>query len=99
MGSEMDLKSNGTQIHVTQKGSGELRTGLAQLLALGPRIRSEVRRVLNRGDIALVLPAWTLNVTLPDGREHEERSTATHVIEKGRDGGRRLRISNLPGPN
>jgi ketosteroid isomerase-like protein len=36
-------------------------------------------------------------VTLPDGREHEECGTATQVMEKGRDGGWRLRIANPPG--
>jgi ketosteroid isomerase-like protein len=58
-----------------------------------------VRRVLTSGDIALVLLDWNLNVTLPDGREHKERGTATHVMELGRDGGWRLRISNPLGLN
>jgi ketosteroid isomerase-like protein len=38
-------------------------------------------------------------VTLPDGREHEELGTATQVMELGRDGGWRLRISNPLGLN
>lgn len=76
-----------------------LRVGLARLLSLRPRIRSEVRRVVTSGDIALVLLDWTLGVTLPDGRDHETRGTATHVMEKGRDGGWRLRIANPGGVN
>lgn len=76
-----------------------LRGGLARLLSLRPRIRSEVRRVVTSGDIALVLLDWTLGVTLPDGRDQETRGTATHVMEKGRDGGWRLRIANPGGVN
>jgi ketosteroid isomerase-like protein len=88
--------TNGKVVH---ENPADLRIGLAQLLALRPHIRNEVRRVLTSGDIALVLLDWTLNVTLPNGREHEERGTATEVMEKGRDGGWRLRISNPPGLN
>ena len=88
-----------TNGEVVQESPAGLRTGLAQLLALRPRIRNEVRRVLTSGDITLVLLDWTLNVTLPDGRDHEERGTATQVMEQGRDGGWRLRISNPAGLN
>jgi ketosteroid isomerase-like protein len=88
-----------TNGEVVQENPADLRIGLAQLLALRPHIRNEVRRVLTSGDIALVLLDWTLNVTLPDGREHEERGTATQVMKKGRDGGWRLQISNPPGLN
>lgn len=88
-----------TNGEVVQENPADLRIGLAQLLALRPHIRNEVRRVLTSGDIALVLLDWTLNVMLPNGREHKERGTATQVMEKGRDGGWRLRISNPPGLN
>ncbi|ASL46167.1 2-(acetamidomethylene)succinate hydrolase [Burkholderia sp. AD24] len=84
---------------VVQDSLAELRNHVAQLLTSRPRIRNEVRRVLTSGDIALVLLDWTLSVTLPDGREHEERGTATQVMEKGRDGGWRLRIANPLGLN
>lgn len=84
---------------VVQGDPAGLRISFAQLLALRPHIHNEVRRALTSGDIALVLLDWTLNVTLPDGREHEERGTATQVVELGRDGGWRLRISNPPGLN
>lgn len=79
---------------VVQESPAGLRSSLAQLLALHPRIRNTVRRVLTSGDIALVLLDWTLDLTLPDGRQHEECGTATQIMEKGRDGGWRLRISN-----
>ena len=88
-----------TNGEVIQESPGELRTAFARLLASRPRIRNDVRRVLTSGDLALVLLDWTLHVTLPDGREHEEHGTATQVMEKGRDGGWRLRISNPPGLN
>lgn len=84
---------------VVQQNPAALRMAFAQLLALRPRIRNEVRRVLTSGDIALVLLDWTLHVTLSDGREHEEHGIATQVMEQGRDGGWRLVISNPPGLN
>jgi uncharacterized protein (TIGR02246 family) len=83
-----------TDDEVVQEDRTALRGTLAQLLALRPRIRNVARRVLTSGDIALVLMDWTLTVTLPDGGTREERGTATQVMERGRDGGWRLRISN-----
>jgi pimeloyl-ACP methyl ester carboxylesterase/ketosteroid isomerase-like protein len=84
---------------VVQESPTELRNGLARLLTLRPRLHNEVRRVLTSSNIALVLLDWTLNVTLPDGQEHEEHGTATQVMEKGLDGGWRLLISNPLGLN
>ncbi|BCG01245.1 hypothetical protein PPGU19_058130 [Paraburkholderia sp. PGU19] len=81
------------------QGPAALRNGLARLLALRPHIHNQVRRVLTSGNTALVLLDWTLNVTLPDGQPHEERGTATQVMEKGRDGGWRLLVSNPSGLN
>ena len=88
-----------TNGEVVQESRAELRSRLAGLLAVRPRIRNEVRRVLVSDDIALVLLDWTLTVTLPDGQPHEERGTATQVMAKGLDGGWKLRISNPPGLN
>jgi uncharacterized protein (TIGR02246 family) len=84
---------------VVQEHPGELRGSLAQLLAMRPHIRNTVRRVLTSGEVALVLMDWTLCVTLPDGQQKKEQGTATQVMEKGRDGGWRLRISNPLGVN
>ncbi|WGS51289.1 alpha/beta fold hydrolase [Paraburkholderia sp. D15] len=84
---------------VLRESPAELRSALAELLALRPHIRNEVRLVLTSGDIALVLLDWSLNVTLPDGQNREERGTATQVLEKGRDGGWRLLIANPLGLN
>ncbi|MDR5854033.1 alpha/beta fold hydrolase [Caballeronia sp. LZ062] len=72
----------------------ELREAMAQLLAMKPRIRNTVRRVLSSGDLALVLTDWTLSVASPDGEPHVESGTATQVVQKGRDGAWRLKISN-----
>ena len=79
---------------VAQERPGDLRRSFAQLLAMRPHIRNTVRRVLSSGEIALVLLDWTLSVTRPDGQQQVEQGTATQVMEKGRDGGWRLRISN-----
>ncbi|MBP1207382.1 pimeloyl-ACP methyl ester carboxylesterase/ketosteroid isomerase-like protein [Duganella sp. 1411] len=83
-----------TNGEVVQENPAELRSALAQLLTLKPRIHNTVRRVLPSGDLALVLLDWRLSMTLPDGKSHEEYGTATQIVEKGRDGGWRLRISN-----
>jgi len=79
---------------VVQESPAGLRSSLGQLMVLRPFIHNEVRRVVTSGDIALVLLDWTLKVTLPDGEVREERGTATQVMDKGRDSGWRLRISN-----
>lgn len=82
---------------VVQESPAELRGAMAQLLTMKPRIRNTVRRVLSSGNIALVLMDWKLSVTLPDGEQHQESGTATQVMEKCRDGGWRLIISNPMG--
>lgn len=83
-----------TNGEVTQESPAKLRNALAEVLAMRPRIRNRVRRVLSSDNLALVLLDWTLTVTLPDGQPHVESGTATQVMEKGGDGGWRLRISN-----
>ena len=83
-----------TSGEVVQESPAGLRGALAQLLAMRPRIRNTVRRVLQSGDIALVLLDWTIEMALPDGQAQVAHGTATQVMEKGRDGGWRLRISN-----
>lgn len=83
-----------TNGEVVQESPADLRNGIAKLLAMKPRLHNTVRRVLRSGDVALVLLDWSLSVALPDGQAHVESGTATQVMEKGRDGGWRLRISN-----
>jgi ketosteroid isomerase-like protein len=74
------------------KSSGNLRRLLAELLAMRPHMRNTLRLVLSSGEIALVLLDWALSITLFDGQKHLEQGTATQVVEKGADGGWRLRI-------
>jgi pimeloyl-ACP methyl ester carboxylesterase/ketosteroid isomerase-like protein len=88
-----------TNGEIAQESPGDLRESLARLLATRPHIRNTVRRVLSSGGIALVLLDWTLSVTRPDGQRQVEQGTATQVMEKGRDGGWRLRIANPSGLN
>jgi ketosteroid isomerase-like protein len=65
-----------TNGEVAQESPAKLRSALAKLLAVRPRIRNTVRRVLSSDDIALVLLDWTLSVTLPDGQQHQDHGTA-----------------------
>jgi len=88
-----------TNGEVVKESPAELRGAMIKLLAMKPRIHNTVRRVLSSDNIALVLLDWTLTVTLPDGQPHVEHGTATQVMEKGRDGGWRIRIANPLGLN
>lgn len=88
-----------TDGQVVQERPNELRRALAQLLAMRPQIRNRIRSVIPSGDLVLVLLDWALSVTLPDGQQHRESGVATQVMEKGLDGGWRLRISNPLGLN
>ena len=88
-----------TDGEVAQESPAELRGAMTQLLSMRPQIRNTVRRVLSSGSIALVLLDWTLELTAPDGQQHVEYGTSTQVMERGRDGGWRLKISNPLGVN
>lgn len=83
-----------TNGRIVQENPAELRDMLAELLTSRPRLDNIVRQVLASGDLALLLLDWHLSMALPDGTRLEEHGTATQVVEKGRDGGWRLRISN-----
>ncbi|MDR5826117.1 alpha/beta fold hydrolase [Caballeronia sp. LZ043] len=99
----LSVFSNNAAMRMTNgdlvKSPGDRRRSLAELLAMRPHIRNTVSLVLSSGEIALVVLNWTLSITRSDGRKHVEEGTATQVMEKGPDGGWRLRISNPSGVN
>ncbi|WP_343666846.1 alpha/beta fold hydrolase [Paraburkholderia tropica] len=84
---------------VTQEHFADLRNAFSQLLTSKPHITHTVRRVLRTGDTALVLLDWTLEAISANGDTQIQSGTATQVMQKGRDGGWRLVISNPLGLN
>ncbi|MFM0257241.1 alpha/beta fold hydrolase [Paraburkholderia sediminicola] len=80
-------------------GRENMREHFKELLNGALQLRNEVRRVLQSGDIALLLLDWTLNITLPNGDKNVEQGTATQVMQRGTDGVWRLRVSNPLGLN
>ncbi len=83
-----------TNDQVIEADRSNLRAAFAQLLALRPRIRNEVRRVLRCDDLALVLMDWTITMRDSEGQERVDRGTATQVLKQQADGSWRLKISN-----
>ena len=77
------------------RGSAAIRAALTQLLALSPKLRSEVRSVLASGDIALVSNAWSLVGTAPDGSEVRQGGLSTDVLRRQPDGSWRV-VVDLP---
>lgn len=80
-------------------GPNALREPLQHLIALQPRLRNTVRRVLVSGTIALLLLDWEIRIGVAGDSDVTERGTATQVIERSEDGVWRLRIANPLGVN
>jgi uncharacterized protein (TIGR02246 family) len=83
--------------------NGELVGGLdavrevtAGLLALDPHFELRVARVLECGDVALLLSPWTL-VGTADGGPLTLQGTTTDVVRRGADGTWRFVIDNPTG--
>lgn len=83
-----------TNGQVVEADRSQLRAAFAQMLALRPHIRNEVRRVLRCDDLALVVMDWTVTMRDADGQERADRGTATQVMKRQADGSWRLKISN-----
>src|SRR5690349_18018004 len=48
-------------------GTDQIRAALAGFTALRPTLTPDIRKVVEAGDVATVLNAWTLDGTGPDG--------------------------------
>ncbi|MFJ3586839.1 YybH family protein [Streptomyces sp. NPDC090127] len=67
--------------------SGEARTAaIKELLSLGPRLDSSVRYAYRAGDTALVVVAFTLDFTTPDGQDVHLEGSCTDVLREDEDG-------------
>ncbi|GII76535.1 hypothetical protein Sru01_15170 [Sphaerisporangium rufum] len=72
----------------------ELREALAEHMSLGLPISVTPRRVVENGDLALLLVDWRIAGTGPDGHQVELGGTATDVVRRGADGAWRYLIDN-----
>ena len=76
------------------RGSEAIRGALDQFLALAPRMRGEITKVMTAGDVALVMNRWQLEGTQPDGAPVEMRGHSADVMRRAPDGGWRIVIDD-----
>ena len=74
--------SPGVVVH----GRSQIRDALEQLLALRPVLTSHVEEVLAAEDTALVVNAWSLVGTAPDGTEVTQSGRSADVLRRQPDG-------------
>jgi uncharacterized protein (TIGR02246 family) len=67
-------------------GLDAIRAALAGFAALRPTLTPDIRRVVQAGDIATVLNAWTLDGTAPDGTSLRLSGTSADVLRRRPDG-------------
>jgi uncharacterized protein (TIGR02246 family) len=75
-------------------GRQAIRAALARFAALRPRMRGEITRVIEAGDVALVMNRWHLEGTQPDGAPVEMRGHSADVLRRAPDGGWRIVIDD-----
>lgn len=75
-------------------GPDGVSAGLSGFFALRPTLTSAERRVIVAGDIALVMHAWQLTGTLPDGTPLDQQGRATDVLRRQDDGTWRFVVDN-----
>lgn len=68
------------------EGQGEIREVLARLIALRPRMTTEIVKVVTAGDLALVYNDWHLSGKRPDGQPVEATGKALEVVRRQSDG-------------
>ena len=67
-------------------GLDQIRAALAGFAALQPTLTPDIRKVVQAGDIATVLNAWTLDGTGPDGNPLRLTGTSADVLRRRPDG-------------
>ena len=75
-------------------GTTALRKALGDLIAMAPKLRNRIRRIIVNQKTALLLLDWELFAAQPGGQDIVQRGTATQILERCRDGNWRLLISN-----
>jgi uncharacterized protein (TIGR02246 family) len=67
-------------------GIDQIRTALASFTALRPTLTSDIRKVVQAGDIATVLNVWQLDGTTPGGTPLHLSGTSADVVRRRPDG-------------
>ena len=75
-------------------GTAAIREVMSGFLALQPRFELRPRQVLQTDDVALLISAWTMQATGPDGRPVEMAATTSDVVRRQADGSWRFAIDN-----
>jgi uncharacterized protein (TIGR02246 family) len=70
----------------TVTGRDEIRAALESFLAVRPRMKGSIEKVLEAGDTALVANRWRLSGTAPDGTEVQMAATSADVLRRRPDG-------------
>lgn|SRR5215211_226350 len=67
-------------------GRDAIRAALRPFLALRPRMRGEIVRVVRAGETAVVANRWTMRGTNPEGGAVEMDGTSSDVVRRRPDG-------------
>lgn len=68
------------------QGHAEIREVLQRLIALRPRMTTEIVKVVAAGDLAMVYNDWRLSGKRPDGQPVEAAGKALEVVRRQPDG-------------
>src|SRR5262245_60471800 len=68
------------------RGREAIRGALAELLAMQPALVAQVVQVLASEDVALVVNAWEMNGTAPDGAPVHQGGRSADVVRRQPDG-------------
>jgi uncharacterized protein (TIGR02246 family) len=67
-------------------GAAAIRRALEGFTALRPKLQGQVEKLIEAGDVALVLNRWTLEGTAPDGAAIEMSGLSADVVRRQPDG-------------
>jgi len=67
-------------------GTAAIRAALQSFFAIRPVLTGDIQRVVEAGDTALVVNAWTLSGALPDGTPVRQEGRSADVLRRQPDG-------------
>jgi ketosteroid isomerase-like protein len=76
------------------QGAEAIREALAGFLALEPAMSGEIVKVVEAGDVALVMNRWALRGRQPDGAPIELAGTSADVVRRQDDGSWRVVVDD-----
>jgi uncharacterized protein (TIGR02246 family) len=76
------------------KGQNQIRQSLQNFIGMKGKLESNVKRIIQTSDLALVISEWSFSGTGPDGNPVNLASIATDVLRQQSDGTWRVIIDN-----